>query len=267
VKPLTDPTPAKTAIDLHYDKDEDLAATFALGNFPDLSTVTYLTGGGLPTVVFDHCYSDGEERDINVVRVSYPVKDKHVVFNGGLLHGVPGNEELLHAYEPYKGQTGDEVTGDGVRITLLVNVWVQNRPMIDVLPASIRATLGAGVDMMGRVTFRESAVGKMVWEGEEGEGENDVMTMHFVSNGSTWIEGEDERGEGGEGDEEEFEGLVLQMPIIKGLVDDTTEIRLLGASAAHLVHMGDDMSEEYEDDEEEIEEAFDAIEISTGKSL
>jgi hypothetical protein len=55
------------AIDLHYDKDEELAETFDLGSFPTLSTVTYLSGGVLenekgdkvcaaPTVVFPHTY-------------------------------------------------------------------------------------------------------------------------------------------------------------------------------------------------------------------
>lgn len=55
------------AIDLHYDKDEELAETFDLGSFPTLSTVTYLSGSMLenekgekicaaPTVVFPHTY-------------------------------------------------------------------------------------------------------------------------------------------------------------------------------------------------------------------
>jgi len=57
------------AIDLHYDKDEELAAAFDLGSFPTLSTVTYLTSSILedgsdgaekicaaPTVVFPHTY-------------------------------------------------------------------------------------------------------------------------------------------------------------------------------------------------------------------
>mmetsp|Transcript_6512 Transcript_6512/g.12268 ORF Transcript_6512/g.12268 Transcript_6512/m.12268 type:complete len:647 (-) Transcript_6512:28-1968(-) len=55
------------AIDLHYDKDEELAETFDLGSFPTLSTVTYLSGRMLvneqgekvsaaPTLVFPHTY-------------------------------------------------------------------------------------------------------------------------------------------------------------------------------------------------------------------
>jgi hypothetical protein len=63
VKPIAaEASNAEAAVDLHYDKDEELSAAFLLGSFPDLSTVTCvqrpseasergeeLAGSGAPT--------------------------------------------------------------------------------------------------------------------------------------------------------------------------------------------------------------------------
>jgi hypothetical protein len=103
---------SKTPVDLHYDKDEALAEAFCLGSFPTLSTVTYLTGrgtddsqykddemqrGGMdeaPTVVFPHTYHDDEDQPISAMLLSRPVRGKHIVFDGRLLHGAPGHPAL-----------------------------------------------------------------------------------------------------------------------------------------------------------------------------
>ena len=39
----------------HWDKDENLRRDFGIWAHPQLSTVTYLTGGGAPTVVLQKC--------------------------------------------------------------------------------------------------------------------------------------------------------------------------------------------------------------------
>jgi hypothetical protein len=237
-------------------------------------------------VIFDHCYTDSEERDIKKVRVSFPRRDKHVAFLGSLLHGAPRNAHLAEADACAPADTDD---AEGLRVTLLVNVWVNNRPCgVEELSAGDREALrrgaGGGASYEG-LSFGERPVESVVWDGEEGEGEGEKITLHFVSQGSTWIEGggdgeeEEEEEEGGEA--EEFSGLVLQMPVLSNLQNDTTEIELLGASAAHLVNLDDD-EEDYDEEEyneedydaeaeggdvEGVEEAFDAIEISTGQSV
>jgi len=50
----------EAAINLHYDKDEELASTFALGQFPTLSTVTYLTGNTIRSSSSDERVDDGD---------------------------------------------------------------------------------------------------------------------------------------------------------------------------------------------------------------
>jgi hypothetical protein len=149
-----------TAIDLHYDKDEALAESFgtivvcdsfspsyiiitsnltipirlassvALGSFPSLSTVTYLTASSsnaAPTIVFDHTYSQGEDDVMNSMLVSQPKLGKHLLFDGTLLHGAPAHA-LLKATK-----TTDDDDEPSVRVTFLVNVWKDRRPA-SVLP-------------------------------------------------------------------------------------------------------------------------------------
>jgi hypothetical protein len=239
---------AEAAIDLHYDKDEFLAESFALGNFPDISTVTYLTQHdvGKPTLVFDHCYTDDESRDIDTVRVSYPVRDKHIAFKGELLHGAPRLGEMEGSWS---NDFGGDVDGE-FRITLLVNLWVNNKPCISELSDEIRQKMSRGGDFSGML-FGNRSYGSEVYDRPAEE----FMTMHFVSNGSTWIEGEESYNSDGE---EEFEGLVLQMPVVRELACDTAVIKLAGENVAKLVHVGE---EDYEDDEEdeELNEQFDGI--------
>lgn len=77
-------------IDLHYDKDEEIAAQYGVGVFPNLSTVTYLscTATSLPTLILNNnpCTPVGDP--IPEAYLSYPVIGKHVAFNGSLLHGI-----------------------------------------------------------------------------------------------------------------------------------------------------------------------------------
>ena len=86
----SDESPSRSAgIDLHYDKDEEIAARFGVGVFPDISTVTYLScqATSLPTLILNcnPCNQVGDP--IPEAYLSYPVLGKHVAFNGSLLHG------------------------------------------------------------------------------------------------------------------------------------------------------------------------------------
>lgn len=144
----------------HWDKDENLRRDFGIWAHPQLSTVTYLTGGGAPTVVLRKCINRAGDGDIvttvhseeicsssssgaciDSAVISQPVPGKHLVFDGRLLHLVA--PEL--AAEPPSDQSVEPDTEDnGVtestsnnraaapigapRVTFLVNIWLHHKP-------------------------------------------------------------------------------------------------------------------------------------------
>jgi hypothetical protein len=127
------------AIDLHYDKDEEVAASFGLGVFPSLSTVTYLTDSienAAPTLIFSRRYDSDEEELMTEMFISRPSFGKHVVFDGRLLHGAPSHP-LLRQHN-IKGEAV-ETHEHAIRITVLVNIWLNYKPArVNPLPQSIR---------------------------------------------------------------------------------------------------------------------------------
>ncbi|CAN0469945.1 unnamed protein product, partial [Hapterophycus canaliculatus] len=75
---------------------ENLVETNGVVVCPQVSTVTYLTDYGAPTVVLEvGATGEGivEEGDIERAFVSYPAPFKHLAFDGSFLHGVP--EQLM----------------------------------------------------------------------------------------------------------------------------------------------------------------------------
>ena len=141
------------AIDLHYDKDEEMASMFGIGVFPSLSTVTYLTEieNAPPTLIFSRRYDEVEDDNdpvgINDMFVSHPIIGKHVAFDGRLLHGAPSHPLLRRQIH----QTGnarfpcDDVSNEkSIRITFLVNVWIGHKPIgVNELPVPIRSAIRA----------------------------------------------------------------------------------------------------------------------------
>jgi hypothetical protein len=80
-----------------------------------ISTVTYLTHDGSPTIVLD-CTADTQygkvkQRDISRAWVSFPSPLKHMSFDGRLLHGAPALQQLRP---------------DAVRVTFLANVRLRD---------------------------------------------------------------------------------------------------------------------------------------------
>jgi len=159
------------AIDLHYDKDEELAETFEIGSFPTLSTVTYFTSNNLrdingsdrtatapPTVIFPHTYemdddgpiggvtfdADSGEMKMNMstspqMIISHSKVGKHIVFDGKLLHGAPSNPILRQKSEHSHFEDHVSDVHKGIRVTFLVNIWLTRRPSkVILLPESIR---------------------------------------------------------------------------------------------------------------------------------
>jgi hypothetical protein len=110
-------TPAET-IGFHYDKDEAFASLHMTMRYPEVSTVTYLTKTGAPTLILNQTTPDGntEVPEIPVLgRLVYPVPNKHLAFRGNLQHGVAGSMSVT------KGASNK-------RRTLLVNWWTE-KPM------------------------------------------------------------------------------------------------------------------------------------------
>jgi hypothetical protein len=86
-------------IGFHFDKDEAVASDEMRMLLPTLSTVTYLTDVGGPTLVFTQRTRDGNVNDPVVPRegaLFFPEVNKHINFHGDLMHGVAGSMAALH---------------------------------------------------------------------------------------------------------------------------------------------------------------------------
>ena len=217
------PPGASQSVDLHYDKDEQLSESFALGSFPFLSTVTYLTGGNVGTAIFQHSYGEEEEKPIPECTVAYPEPGKHVVFDGELLHGAPDDPE----FKAFWGRGDDRST----RVTFLVNLWLGGRPAIEQLSEEERSKLGGAGG--APVEFIEDKKRQIVEVGESnlsGEG----IQLPFV------LEDDGEEGQ---------KGLVLAMPSLPGKAKNGNVVfRFKEGYEAMLLYIGEE--EEDEDDEE-----------------
>ena len=136
---------AKSGISFHWDKDEDLRLLCGGSMYihPHLSTVTYLTGIGAPTMVLSKRVdpmtgkSVLEKEDTNGF-VCWPRKGKHLSFDGRFLHAAPsdlmedGMFDAQCKFEISEGMGDKEKKVLGRRhrrVTFLVNVWLNHRPV------------------------------------------------------------------------------------------------------------------------------------------
>lgn len=111
-------------IGFHYDKDEAYASEHMTMRFPEVSTVTYLSASGAPTLILNQTTPDGNEEIPPLPRegfVVHPHPNKHLIFRGNLQHGVSA---LLARRPPGEQQTKGGEPGTPRR-TLLVNWWRQ----------------------------------------------------------------------------------------------------------------------------------------------
>jgi hypothetical protein len=185
------------AIDLHYDKDENLAESFDLGSFPTLSTVTYLSlnYNASPTLVFPHTYDKDEGEVMQDMLVSYPRRGKHVVFDGRLLHGAPAH----HALRQSTTETVSQGSSVEPRVTFLVNVWPNGPPLgVKRLPTDFRqrvrqaGKLKKGLHISSKkptIEFESREIHCVDLETVEDLAEplGDRIELPFVSKGATWI--------------------------------------------------------------------------------
>lgn len=101
----------------HWDRDYELEDSVGFYVHPHLSTVTYLTDGGAPTLILeaDGSGTDDSTQEVKFAHVSHPRVGKHVCFDGRFLHSAVSEF----------AQPGTATA----RVTFLVNVWLNHRPL------------------------------------------------------------------------------------------------------------------------------------------
>lgn len=157
----------------HWDRDyglEDAGASV----HPHVATVSYFSDVGGPTVVWEHYGGPGVGGgefggEVGAMHVSYPVKGKHLSFDGRFLHAAPN----------------DLIVGDkekkGTRRTFLVNVWINHVPVDSEV---------MGEELLGRMKCGAGEVAAADWSGEGefgalevGAGAGEDVTLPFVCDG------------------------------------------------------------------------------------
>ena len=182
-------------VDLHYDKDEAMAATFGLGYFPSLSTVTYLTTStsANPTLIFPQTYHDPQDRLIDQVIISRSKNGKHIVFDGRLLHGAP---KLNLTAAP-----DNAISQSHSRVTFLVNIWLYGKPLeASSLSKDEREIISKDrvvdfIDDIGRIIqLNEQSSIPCCTVGEFNANADDRTSLPFISTEADWIDDESEEG-------------------------------------------------------------------------
>ena len=120
-------------ISYHYDKDEAYASEHMTMRFPEVSTVTYLTDIGAPTVLLNQTTPDGNLEVPQLPQqalVVHPQRNKHLVFRGNLNHGVSGElSRWAKGGEMHASLASRSGNSEGPRRrTLLINWW-RSQPM------------------------------------------------------------------------------------------------------------------------------------------
>mmetsp|Transcript_26715 Transcript_26715/g.39699 ORF Transcript_26715/g.39699 Transcript_26715/m.39699 type:complete len:444 (-) Transcript_26715:44-1375(-) len=137
---------AKSGISFHWDKDEDLRLMMGGSMYihPHISTVTYLTDLGAPTMVLTARVnnftgewmvpSSGEKEEGIEGYISCPKQGKHLSFDGRYLHAAPSNfmkdgyfEEQCQ-FSSSSSENTKLLQRRHRRVTFLVNLWLNYKP-------------------------------------------------------------------------------------------------------------------------------------------
>ena len=190
-----------SSISFHWDKDEELRLLTG-GNmfiYPHISTVTYLTNHGSPTMVLpcvNDCTSGTPEFRLQHTQkayVSWPRVGKHFSFDGRLLHAAPSNlvdpEVLRNNLETIRqlsvssSSVHKTILRRNRRITFLVNIWLNHKPLgIESFPEST-------VDKLSKMDSREkeflrdvhqSPTIEVVVDTENGAGKSSGNNIVFI---------------------------------------------------------------------------------------
>mmetsp|Transcript_13095 Transcript_13095/g.24612 ORF Transcript_13095/g.24612 Transcript_13095/m.24612 type:complete len:436 (-) Transcript_13095:14-1321(-) len=147
-----------SGICFHWDKDEDLRLMMG-GNMyihPHISTVTYLTSVGAPTLALNYRvnpltgeYMSPQDEANFEAYVSCPKRGKHLSFDGRYLHAAPKDLMPKGLFEDQiKISPSDDVKESSEmnkllsrrhrRVTFLVNIWLNYKPFnVDPFPESM----------------------------------------------------------------------------------------------------------------------------------
>jgi len=209
---------AKSGISFHWDKDEDfrLLTGGSLYIHPHISTVTYLTDLGAPTMVLSKRVDPmsgayvtdaddaGSMSNVDGL-VSFPKQGKHLSFDGRYLHAAPSDllrDGLFEEQCKFDRPDGIDMKEMKVlerrhrRVSFLVNVWLNYHPYnVHPFPETMISNLSK-MDLLGDVRLfdkcdeakksGESVTLKLKGEGkiqcEEGsvdEAHADVVTKNW----------------------------------------------------------------------------------------
>ncbi len=237
---------ADEGIDLHYDKDEEIASMFELGIFPQISTVTYLSNSmKTPTIVYQKTNDDNNiSEEILNCWLSFPCLNKHISFDGRYLHGAPA---ILNQYiHSSNSSSSSSSSSSNVRITFLVNIWLNHHPYNinpmsnDVMRMMQSSSSSSNINNSAMVlTMKNQPPPVSLAVTEDIIAQEDLgnaIMIPFISSDSQW------------GKDAEQTGIVLNMwlPRMNRSSDDNTTYHIEYASDINGCYL------EYEVDEEEL---------------
>lgn len=184
----------KEDIGFHHDKDEAMASLQHTMKFPEVSTVTYLTGLGAPTVIFNQTTPDGNGAMPITPRrgvISYPKENRHLRFQGNLQHGVPAFLNPDHV--ELRG-----ASSKNERITFLVNWWHEQPMPPNCIKVSTKTAKRIGVynkegvsELMMSSSFqvhRNQAVQKRSWILPRDPGNREMFEVTVPGDDVIWFE-------------------------------------------------------------------------------
>jgi hypothetical protein len=121
-------------IGFHWDRDYGAEEERGEHIYPRFATVTYVSKEGGPTVVMDKVGTESSDEpligSLQRFAVSRPLVGKHIAFDGSLLHAAPSDLGVESEDSGDGSDSGSEDDSeDGpLRVTFLVNVWVDHIP-------------------------------------------------------------------------------------------------------------------------------------------
>lgn len=145
--------PFANGISFHVDKDEELRILTGGTTYvhPHLSTITYLTDLGSPTLIMDcqvHPLTGEWIVPDELVKgfVSWPSPGKHTSFDGSYLHAAPpdlmGKKDAFQKQIEFASKSDDGTSKKQRRrhrrVTFLVNIWLNYKPYdVNIFPESM----------------------------------------------------------------------------------------------------------------------------------
>ena len=254
-KDASDDDLERSGICFHWDKDEDLRLLMG-GNMylhPHISTVTYLTNIGAPTMALNYRVNamtgqyldpadEGEDNgngESVQAYISWPKQGKHLSFDGRFLHAAPSNlmkKGVLKQQSKVKStpDTNLEESERKIlerqhrRVTFLVNIWLNYKPFnVNEFPKSM-------LDKMSKVPKDHTPILFTPKDDRKAVKCCSSREYTIVGGGSIGTEGDTEKGKevefewqmGARGDEESIK-MALPLDIIQGETECGGNIHVL----------------------------------------